>query len=175
MTEVLKWDVVDGGILGAVIRCPHCPCSPGFGCDGDGQLHREYRLPGGAKIDLHIRRTTGGRVKVTITQAEADAGLAVFTVPAEDTSDTVELVTEEWVETILGPVTERDPVPGVWTVKWVPAENAVRADVVDEEAATDCVTVSVGGVSAAMVHPAVYDRLDLTPGRMVGIARREKL
>jgi len=53
MTEVLKWDVVDGGILGAVIRCPHCPCSPGFGCDGDGQLHREYRLPGGAKIDLH--------------------------------------------------------------------------------------------------------------------------
>lgn len=49
--EVLKWDVLDGGVLGAVIRCPECPCRDGTGCDGAGRLHRPYRLPGGAHID----------------------------------------------------------------------------------------------------------------------------
>ena len=51
--EVIEWDVLDGGVLGALIRCPDCPCIRGRGCDGDGVLHREYRLPGGAPIDVH--------------------------------------------------------------------------------------------------------------------------
>lgn len=42
MSEVLAWDVIDGGVLGALVRCPDCPCSPGFGCDGDGQLFRPF-------------------------------------------------------------------------------------------------------------------------------------
>jgi hypothetical protein len=51
--EVLRWDVIDGGLLGAVIRCPECPCRSGTGCDGQRELHRPYRLPGGAVIDTH--------------------------------------------------------------------------------------------------------------------------
>jgi hypothetical protein len=51
--EVIEWDVLDGGLLGATIRCPDCPCLSGFGCDGDGALHRPYQLPGGAHLDLH--------------------------------------------------------------------------------------------------------------------------
>lgn len=49
---VRQWDVIDGGLLGAVIECPECPCRRGMGCDGDGVLHRPYRLPGGAFIDV---------------------------------------------------------------------------------------------------------------------------
>jgi hypothetical protein len=52
-TEVLRWDVIDGGLLGAVIRCPECPCRSGTGCCGQRELHRPYRLPGGAFIDTH--------------------------------------------------------------------------------------------------------------------------
>lgn len=61
MAEVLEWDVIDGGILGALIRCPDCPtCLPpsavegsgGTGCEGDGKLFRPYRLHG-REIDLH--------------------------------------------------------------------------------------------------------------------------
>jgi hypothetical protein len=51
-TVVQAWDVLDGAVLGAVIKCPGCPCRPGLGCDGTGQLFRPYRLPGGAQIDL---------------------------------------------------------------------------------------------------------------------------
>lgn len=50
--EVVEWDVINGTFLGAVIRCPDCPCQPGEGCDGDGLLHRPYRLPGGAMLDV---------------------------------------------------------------------------------------------------------------------------
>ena len=53
MAEVIQWDVLDGGVLGALIRCPDCPCGPYLGCDGTRVLHRPYRLPGGAPIDLH--------------------------------------------------------------------------------------------------------------------------
>lgn len=52
MAEVLQWDVMDGDVLGAIIRCPECPCRIGTGCDGTRRLFREYRLPGGATIDM---------------------------------------------------------------------------------------------------------------------------
>lgn len=50
--EVIEWDVVDGGVLGALIACRECSCRSGTGCDGTGRLFRPYRLPGGAQIDL---------------------------------------------------------------------------------------------------------------------------
>lgn len=50
--EVIAWDVIDGGVLGANIRCPDCPCRSGLGCDGDGVLFRPYLLHG-RQIDLH--------------------------------------------------------------------------------------------------------------------------
>lgn len=50
---VIEWDVLDGDILGALIVCLDCPCSPGHGCDGDGVLHRAYELPGSAHIDIY--------------------------------------------------------------------------------------------------------------------------
>ena len=54
MTDtVLAWDVLDGDILGAVVECRACPCRSGTGCDGTRRLHRPYRLPGGAHIDLY--------------------------------------------------------------------------------------------------------------------------
>ena len=49
--EVIEWDVIDGGILGALIRCPDCPCVSGRGCDGDGVLFQPYHLHG-REIDL---------------------------------------------------------------------------------------------------------------------------
>ncbi len=51
--EVLWWDVVDGGMLGALIRCRACPCRDGTGCDGTRVMFRGYRLPGGAPLDLY--------------------------------------------------------------------------------------------------------------------------
>jgi len=53
---VTEWDTIDGGILGAMIICPFCDgegCHVPQGCDGTGLMHRPYRLPNGALIDLH--------------------------------------------------------------------------------------------------------------------------
>ncbi len=50
---VLEWDVVDGGILGATVKCRDCPCGHGEGCDGTGRLHMPYGLPDGTVFDLH--------------------------------------------------------------------------------------------------------------------------
>lgn len=49
---VMEWDVIDGGILGALVRCEECPCTSDRGCGGEGVLHRPYRLPGGAFVDV---------------------------------------------------------------------------------------------------------------------------
>jgi hypothetical protein len=59
-TTVREWDVIDGGLLGAVIVCPSCDGRSITGavvdacpeCDSDGTLHRPYRLPNGEPLDL---------------------------------------------------------------------------------------------------------------------------
>ena len=54
MTRVIRWDVTDGDILGALIQCDATPaCRVGRGCDGTGVLFRPYQLPSGAFIDLY--------------------------------------------------------------------------------------------------------------------------
>lgn len=45
MSTVKLWDVVDGGILGAVVPCHEC--------GGSGELHRPYRTPDGRLVDVH--------------------------------------------------------------------------------------------------------------------------
>jgi hypothetical protein len=120
-------------------------------------------------------------MKITITQAEADAGLAVFTVPTEDTQYIVELVTEcpNWGSTHCHVEGNPErwcweepgltPVPGVWTVEWVPAEGAFRCELCEPP----CVEMEPDNLSEVVLGHRIYDHLDLTPGRMVGIARRE--
>lgn len=61
--EVIEWDVLNGDVLGALIRCPDCPCLPGSGCDGDLTVHRPYRMPSGHPIDLY--RHAGILVQIT--------------------------------------------------------------------------------------------------------------
>jgi hypothetical protein len=43
--KVNQLDVVDGGILGALVPCHEC--------GGSGELHRVYRTPDGGMIDVH--------------------------------------------------------------------------------------------------------------------------
>lgn len=54
---VLEWGTIDGGILGATIKCVQCDGGRGDAdrckmCDGDGTLFQPYQLPNGAAIDL---------------------------------------------------------------------------------------------------------------------------
>jgi hypothetical protein len=51
-TIVYEWDIVDGGILGAVIRCTDCIGRGCYVCSRSGVLHRPYRLFGDF-IDTH--------------------------------------------------------------------------------------------------------------------------
>lgn len=56
-SAVLEWDVVESGVLGALVTCHACALlGSSTGCEtcsGSGRLHREYRAPGGAHVDLH--------------------------------------------------------------------------------------------------------------------------
>ena len=88
MSRVLKLDVVDGGILGAVVACDEC--------GGSGELHRPYQTPDGHRIDVHRGTLTGLGLETPEDTASEDPLMLAWGVIANAYQGDWDRATPEW-------------------------------------------------------------------------------